>query len=144
MVKTIADVLRKKGNSVVSVSPDVEVFKALKLMASKDIGAVLVLEKGKVLGILSERDYSRKIILEGRSSLDTPVQKIMETRVYSITPEMTVEEGLGLMTENRTRHLPVIVDGQLNGLVSIGDLVYAIISKQGFIIGQLENYILND
>ena len=130
MVKTIADVLRKKGNSVVSVSPDVEVFKALKLMASKDIGAVLVLEKGKVLGVLSERDYSRKIILEGRSSLDTPVQKIMETRVYSITPEMTVEEGLGLMTENRTRHLPVIVDGQLNGLVSIGDLVYAIISKQ--------------
>ena len=138
MTKFIRDVLKKKGASIVSVSANETVYKALELMAREDIGALLVMNEGKVVGIMSERDYARKVILEGRSSLKTSVEKIMTNKVLYISPGESVEEGLALMSDKRCRHLPVFEDGTLIGIVSIGDLVQANIAEKDFMLSQLE------
>ncbi len=143
MTKSIRDVLKNKGDSVFGISADETVYKALELMAEVNVGALLVIEKEKVVGIISERDYARKVILEGRSSLETPVKKIMTDKILYITPDKTVEEGLALMSEKRCRHLPVFEDEKLIGVVSIGDLVKANVAEKEFMINQLENYIFN-
>jgi CBS domain-containing protein len=142
MSKTIRDVLKNKGDSVVSISPDATVYSALELMASKNIGALLVMRENHVVGIISERDYARKVILEGRSSLKTAVENIMSTKVLYLTPNMSVDEGLAVMSDKRCRHLPVIQDKKLIGMVSIGDLVKAQVADKNFMISQLEHYIL--
>jgi len=138
MTKFIRDVLKKKGASIVSVNANETVYKALELMASENIGAVLVMNEGKVVGIMSERDYARKVILEGRSSLKTSVEKIMTNKVLYISPSNSVEEGLALMSDKRCRHLPVFEDGTLIGIVSIGDLVQVNIAEKDFMLSQLE------
>lgn len=142
MSKSIRDVLKSKGDNVISINADATVYKALELMASENVGALLVMEGEQVVGIISERDYARKVILEGRSSLETAVQKIMVTKVLYITPDMSVEEGLALMSDRRCRHLPVLEDKKLVGMVSIGDLVNANVAEKEFMIDQLENYIM--
>jgi len=140
-MKTVKQILREKGDKILSIDPGATVFDALKLMAEKNVGALLVLEGGRVVGILSERDYARKVILHGKSSLNTPVRDIMTDRVMFIRPEQTVEECMALMTEKHIRHLPVLVENQLTGVVSIGDLVKPSIDEKDFVIKQLENYI---
>ncbi len=110
-------------------------------MAEKDVGALLVLKDGKLVGIFSERDYARKVILEGKSSKNTPVAEIMTSQVYYVKSDQSIEDCMAMMTEKRIRHLPVIESGELIGVVSIGDIVKAIIDEQEFIIEQLENYI---
>lgn len=140
-MKTVQDVLGNKGGQIWSVSPGNTVYEALQLMAEKEIGAVLVMEAGKPVGILSERDYARQVILKGRASKDTPVREIMSTRLVYIRPEQTVEDCMALMTDKRIRHLPVLEGGELRGVLSIGDVVKAVISEKQFLIEQLENYI---
>jgi CBS domain-containing protein len=140
-MKTVKQILRDKGSQVLSIQPDALVYDALKLMAEKDVGALLVLEKGRLVGIISERDYARKVVLKGRSSLDIPVRDIMIERVMFVRPEQTIEECMALMTEKHIRHLPVLVGDQVVGIVSIGDLVKASIEEKEFMIKQLENYI---
>lgn len=142
MSKLIRDVLKKKGDAVISIGADATVYKALELMASENVGALLVMEGKQVVGIISERDYARKVILEGRSSLETAVEKIMVTKVLYVTPNTNVEEGLALMSDKRCRHLPVLEDEELVGMVSIGDLVNAHVAEKDFMIDQLEHYIL--
>jgi CBS domain-containing protein len=142
MTKSIRDVLKKKGELVFSISPDATVYNALELMASKNVGALLVMEGQKVVGLISERDYARKVILEKRSSLNTAVEKIMTTKILYITPSMSVEEGLAVMSDKRCRHLPVFEDKELIGMVSIGDLVNAQVAEKDFMLSQLEHYIL--
>jgi CBS domain-containing protein len=141
MSKLIRDVLKKKGDSVFTITADATVYKALELMASENVGALLVMDGEQLIGTISERDYARKVILEGLSSLNTAVQKIMLTKVLYITPDKSVEEGLALMSEKRCRHLPVLEDKKIVGMVSIGDLVQAQIADKDFMINQLENYI---
>ena len=137
----VSDILRSKGSEVCSVGPAASVRDALELMAAKGIGALVVLEGGEVVGILSERDYAREVELKGRTAAATPVGAIMTGKVACIEPGNTVEECMALMTHKRIRHLPVVEDGRLVGLVSIGDVVKAIISHQQFLIEQLEHYI---
>jgi len=140
-----AQVLKSKPRQTVeSVAPSTSVFDAVKLMAEKNIGALLVLEEQKIVGIITERDYARKVVLLGRSSKETPVRDIMSSPVMYVRPDQTNEECMALMTENRLRHLPVVDQGKLIGLISIGDLVKEIISEQKFIIEQLEHYITGD
>lgn len=141
MSKLIRDVLKKKGDSVFTITADATVYKALELMASENVGALLVMDGDLLIGTISERDYARKVILEGLSSLNTAVKKIMLTKVLYITPDKSVEEGLALMSEKRCRHLPVLEKKKLVGMVSIGDLVQAQIADKDFMINQLENYI---
>ena len=138
---TAHDILRFKGQTVHSVHPDDTVLVALGVMVAHDIGAVLVLEGNEFLGILTERDYARKVALVGRSSKDSPVRAIMTVDVVCVPPSRTVEECMALMTERRLRHLPVVENGQVVGVVSIGDLVKATIDEQEFTINQLKNYI---
>jgi len=140
-MKLVKQILREKGSEALSISPDAFVYDALKLMAEKNVGTLLVLEKGKLVGIISERDYARKVILKGKSSLETPVREIMTDRVLFVRPEQTVEECMALMTDKHIRHLPVLVGDQVVGIVSIGDLVKASIDEKDFLIQQLENYI---
>lgn len=140
-MKTVADLLQTKGPTVWSVAPGTSVYAALEMMAEKDVGAVLVLDAGRLVGIFSERDYARKIILRGKASRETPVRDIMTERVVYIRPEQTVAECMALMTNKHIRHLPVLTGDALIGLISIGDVVKAIISEQEFMIEQLENYI---
>ena len=140
-MKTVRQLLDAKGNTVHSVSPDARIIDALKVMAEKGIGAVLVIEDARVVGIMSERDYARKVILRGKSSHDTPVRDIMTERVVYARPEHTVPECMALMTNKRIRHLPVLEGERLVGVLSIGDLVKEMISEQEFIIRQLESYI---
>ena len=140
-MKTVNQLLKAKGSHVLSIQPDATVYDALKLMAEKNVGALLVLEKGKLVGILSERDYARRVILKAKSSLKTPVRDIMIERVRFVRPEQTIEECMALMTEKHIRHLPVLVGDQVVGIVSIGDLVKASIEEKEFMIKQLENYI---
>ncbi|MEA3278090.1 MAG: CBS domain-containing protein [Pseudomonadota bacterium] len=140
-MRTIKELLDEKGHEVSSIGPDDLVYDALELMAEQKIGALIVLENGKPVGLVSERDYARNVALEGRSSRNTPVKDIMTARVVCAAPDQSVEECMAVMTEKRVRHLPVIESGQLVGLVSIGDLVKSIISEQQFIIEQLEHYI---
>jgi len=140
-MKSIREILGSKGGNVLSISPDTLVYDALKCMAEKNVGALLVLEVGKLVGILSERDYARKVILKGKSSLNTPVREIMTERVMFVRPDQTVEECMALMTEKHIRHLPVLEGDQVVGIISIGDLVKATIEEKDFMIKQLENYI---
>ena len=141
-MKTAADLLKAKAHqSVHRIAPAASVFDALKLMAAKNIGALLVMEGEEVVGIITERDYARKVILMSRSSKETPVRDIMTSAVMCVHPTQTSEECMVLMTENRLRHLPVMDGNKLLGLISIGDLVKAIISDQKFTIEQLEHYI---
>ena len=138
---TAQDILRHKGQTVHSVSPSDTVLAALGVMAEHDIGAVLVVEGDELLGILTERDYARKVALMGRASRDSPVRAIMTASVVVIPSSQTVEECMAVMTERRCRHLPVVENGRVIGLVSIGDLVKATIDEQEFTINQLKNYI---
>ena len=140
-MKTVAQMLELKPAGVISIRPDVPVLDALKLLADKDVGAVLVMDGPRLGGIISERDYARKIALKGKSSADTPVSEIMSREVVCVTPTRTNEECMALMTDKRTRHLPVIDNGRVVGVLSIGDLVKDAISEQQFTIAQLEHYI---
>ena len=141
-MKTAAHILRSKLDQAVhTIGPTASVYEAVKLMAEKNVGALLVVEHGKVVGIVSERDYARKVVLMARSSKDTPLSDIMSSPVLYVHPGQTSEECMALMTENRLRHLPVMDGGRLIGLISIGDLVKATISEQQFLITQLEHYI---
>ena len=140
-MKRVRDILDVKGFSVWSIGPDASVFDALKLMAEKDVGALVVLDGGNLVGIISERDYARKIALLGRASPTTQVKEIMTTDVVCVDPEQNVDECMAVVTEKRIRHLPVLENGKLIGLISIGDLVKSIITEQQFIIEQLERYI---
>ncbi len=140
-MKLVRQLLQSKGYDVWSITPDASVFDALRLMAEKECGALLVKEGGKIVGVFSERDYARKIILKGRTSKDTTVREIMMEKVLYVRPDQTIEECMALMSDKRVRHLPVLEKDQLVGIISIGDVVKAIISDQKFIIEQLENYI---
>lgn len=141
-MKTVEQVLRGKSGELVAVGPDESVFDALALMARREVGAVVVLEAGRLVGILSERDYARKIILLGKASKDTPVRDIMTSRVVCVTPATTIDECMALMTDKRCRHLPVLEGERVTGVVSIGDVVKHTIAEQQFIIEQLEHYIM--
>ncbi len=138
---SVNQLLQHKGHSVWSVTPNASVYKALESMAKKGVGALVVLRDGKLAGIFSERDYARKVILKGKSSKDTPVREIMTEKVYYVKPDQTVEDCMALMTEKRIRHLPVVDNDQVVGLISIGDDVKSIMSEQKFMIEQLEQYI---
>ena len=140
-VGTIREILSHKGTTTWTISPDATVFEAIHLMADKNIGALLVTRDDKLLGIVSERDYMRKVMLKGRSSKDTPVRDILSGQLIRVTPEHTVDECLRLMTEHRVRHLPVLEDEKIAGVISIGDLVNWVISAQSSTIHQLETYI---
>jgi CBS domain-containing protein len=140
-IKTVGDVLRTKGNEVCSVKPGDSVFNTLKLMAERDVGAVLVLDGGRPVGIFSERDYARQVILKGKASKDTLVRDIMTTKVAFVRPQQTIEECMALMTAKRFRHLPVMDNDKLVGILSIGDVVKSVIAEQEFLIEQLVDYI---
>lgn len=140
-MKKVRDILRVKGPDVWSIGPNALVYDAMRLMADKEIGALLVMDETKLVGIISERDYARKVILQGRSSHSTQVREIMTSRVVYTEPERNIDECMALMTDKRIRHLPVLEGGEVSGVISIGDLVKAIITEQKFIIEQLERYI---
>jgi CBS domain-containing protein len=141
MVETVRGILKSKGSQVWSLDAEATVYQAIALMAEKGIGALLVVSEGKLVGILSERDYARKVILKGKSSRTTPVREIMSSPVITVTPEHTVAECMKIITTHRIRHLPVLEGEQLVGVVSIGDLVNSIISTQAATIHQLSSYI---
>jgi CBS domain-containing protein len=139
---TVAQILGSKADrTVYTIEPTASVYEAVKLMAERNIGALVVVERGQVVGIVSERDYARKVVLMERASKDTPLSEIMSSPVMYVQPDQTSAECMALMTENRLRHLPVMNGGQLIGLVSVGDLIKATIAEQRFIIDQLEHYI---
>jgi len=138
---TVRQLIDAKTGPLATVSPGTTVRKALELMAEREIGCVLVVDRDLLKGVMSERDYARKIILKGKSSVDTPVSEIMTDHVVCAGPELTVPECMALMSSKRIRHLPVLENDRLVGIVSIGDLVKAMISEQEFIIRQLETYI---
>ncbi len=138
---TVRQILKNKGSQVWSVEPTAMVYSALQLMADKEIGALLVLAEGKLVGIFSERDYARKVILHGKTSAETQVSEVMSPDVVTVGAEQSIAECMALMTEKRFRHLPVVEGGQILGVISIGDVVKAIISDQKFVIEQLESYI---
>lgn len=140
-VDTVRSVLKQKDQNIWSVSPEVWVYDAIQMMADKHVGALLVISEGKLLGIISERDYARKVILQGKSSKQTEVKEIMTSPVIFVGPEHTVEDCMRIMTNNRIRHLPVVEDEKVLGIVSIGDLVKWIISAHEETIHQLQHYI---
>jgi CBS domain-containing protein len=142
-MKTVKQLLESKRYSVVSVAPSSTVLDALKVMADKEIGAVVVIDEGHLVGIFSERDYARKVILQGKASKDTPVREIMTDKVVCVRPEQTIEDCMGLMTDRRIRHLPVLEHKLVIGVVSIGDVVKEMLSEKEFVIKQLESYIHN-
>jgi CBS domain-containing protein len=137
----VSDILSTKGRNVWSIEPGASVYDAMKLMAAKGVGALIVREGERVVGVISERDYARKVILEGRSSPTTEVREIMTAHVLYAGLEQSIEECMAIMTDKRVRHLPVLEQGRLIGVISIGDLVKSIISEQQFRIEQLEQYI---
>lgn len=137
----IHEILHHKGSNVWSIQPDATVFEAIQMMDSKNVGALLVTDHGKLLGVISERDYTRKIALKGRSSKEAKVREIISPQVFHATPASTIEECMRVMTEHRVRHLPVLDGNNIVGVVSIGDLVNWIITAQGTAINQLETYI---
>jgi CBS domain-containing protein len=141
---TVSGILARKGDRVYSIGPDRTVFDALQLMADKNVGALMVVKDDRLLGVLSERDYSRKVILHGRSSKETLVREIMTPEPLVASPDEKITECMQLMTEHRVRHLPVLKDGRLVGVVSIGDLVNWMISAQAAAIDNLERYITGD
>ena len=138
---TVRDILHVKGNAVHSVSPDTSVYDALESLEEKNLGALVVVDNGKLIGIFTERDYARKVILKGRSSKDTLVRDIMSGHPFFITPDTTIEQCMHLMTNKYIRHLPVIDRGELIGVISIGDVVKFVIKEKDFIIQNLEHYI---
>jgi len=140
-MKRVSDILASKGNEIWSVASDTTVFDALKLMADKRIGAVLVIDKGQLVGLFSERDYARKIILVGKSSKSTPVRDIMSSKLVCVQPDQWTGECMGLMTEHRIRHLPVTAGEDLHGIITIGDVVKAIIAEKEQEIEHLQHYI---
>jgi CBS domain-containing protein len=142
-MKTVQQLLESKRHSVVSVSPSATVLEALKVMAEKEIGAVVVLEDGHLVGIFSERDYARKVVLQGKASKDTPVREIMTDKVVCVRPEQSIDDCMGLMTDKRIRHLPVLDHKKVIGVISIGDVVKEMLSEKEFVIKQLESYIHN-
>jgi CBS domain-containing protein len=138
---TIKELLKKKSGDIWSISPQASVYQALELMAQKEVGALLVIENDKLVGIFSERDYARKIILKGKASKETAVSELMTTSVYYATPDNTLEEAMALMTSKHIRHLPIMNHGKLSGIVTLGDVVTRIISEQKLTINELENYV---
>ena len=142
-MKTVQQLLESKRHSLISVVPSATVLEALKVMAEKEIGAVVVLEDGHLVGIFSERDYARKVVLQGKASKDTPVREIMTDQVVCVRPEQTIEDCMGLMTDKRIRHLPVLEHKKVIGVISIGDVVKEMLSEKEFVIKQLESYIHN-
>jgi CBS domain-containing protein len=140
-MKKIQHLLDEKGTRVWSIGPEATVYEALALMAEKGIGALMVMDGDSPVGLFSERDYARNVILKGRTSQQTPVREVMSSPVLCVTPDQSLDEAMALMTERRVRHLPVIGDDEVVGMVSIGDLIKSIISEQKFIIEQLEHYI---
>lgn len=137
----VRDVLNTKDSKIQSISPNATVFEALKLMSDKQIGALVVMESKKVVGIISERDYARKIILQGKTSKETLVKEVMSSNLFSVTPDNSVEEAMVLMTGKHVRHLPVFEGNKFVGIISIGDVLKSIISNKDFLIDQLSNYI---
>lgn len=140
-MKTVRDVLRAKGNAVFAAEPNDTVYYALTVMAEKNIGALVVREGDRVVGIFSERDYARQVVLKGKASKDTPIRDVMTSRVVFVRPKQNLEECMALMTDKHIRHLPVLEEANLVGILSIGDVVKAVISEKEFLIAQLENYI---
>ena len=140
-MKTVKHILDKKGPEVWSIGADAPVFEAIRLMAEKEVGALMVKDGERIVGIVSERDYARKVILKGRSSKETRTEEIMTTRVVYVNPERTIEECVALMTNKGIRHLPVLDEGELMGMLSSRDLLGAIIAEQQYEIEQLERYI---
>jgi signal-transduction protein with cAMP-binding, CBS, and nucleotidyltransferase domain len=141
LVDTVRLVLKQKDQNIWSVSPDACVYDAIEIMADKSVGALMVVAEGELIGVVSERDYARKVILQGKSSKETQVKEIMTSPAIFVTPEQTVEDGMRIMTDKHIRHLPVIEDRILLGVVSIGDLVKWMISAQQQTISQLHSYI---
>jgi CBS domain-containing protein len=141
MAISVRDVLARKGPGLWSVGPDSTVFEALQMLAARNIGAILVLEGTHLVGILSERDYARQVILKGKTSKETPVREIMTREVVSVRPEQTIDDCMAIMTDKRFRHLPVVVGGDVIGVLSIGDIVKALLEEQRYRIEQLEGYI---
>jgi len=137
----VSQLLDTKGRQVFAIAPDEPVLRAMQVMATQKIGALMVLDRGQLVGVVSERDYARKVILMNRSSRDTPVRDIMTSPVISVLPSDTVLHCMQLMTERRVRHLPVVAGGKVEGLLSIGDLVKALLKEQSEQIQQLQNYI---
>jgi CBS domain-containing protein len=140
-LKSVREVLKAKGYAVETIALETSVYDALQKMSNREVGALVVLEEKEIRGLLSERDYARKVILQGRHSKDTQVQEIMTRRVITVEPQQTVEACMVLMTDKRIRHLPVIEEGRLIGIVSIGDIVKAVIEAQRLTIEELESYI---
>ena len=140
-MKSVAAILNSKGSDVWSVASNDTIFDAVKLMADKNIGSLMVMDGDKLVGIVTERDYARKVILEGKSSKDSTVDEVMTTHMLCVSPERTVDECMALMTDKRIRHLPVLDRKRVVGVVSIGDLVKAVINEQQVIIEQLQEYI---
>jgi CBS domain-containing protein len=141
MAETVASILKNKGSRIWSIDPEATIYDAIAMMADKAIGALLVVSEGKLMGIISERDYARKVILQGRSSKDTQVREIMTSAVITVCPDHSVEECMRIITNHRVRHLPVLEGDELVGMVSIGDLVRSIIAEQAETIGHLHAYI---
>jgi CBS domain-containing protein len=141
VVDPVSFILRKKGTDVWSVPSDATVYDAMQMMADKDVGALLIMDGSEFVGVVSERDYARKVILQGRSSKETPVREIATETLITITPECSVDEAMRLITTNRIRHLPVVHEGKVQGMISIGDLVQWISFAQDQTIEQLEHYI---
>jgi CBS domain-containing protein len=140
-MKTVKDILRIKGHDVWSTTPDATVYQALQTMAEKNVGALVVLDADTVVGIMSERDYARKVILHGRSSREIQVREIMTTKVYYVRPEQNIQDCMAQMTDKRVRHLPALENDQLVGVISIGDVVKALIAEHESTIKHLEDYI---
>ncbi len=140
-MSTVGYLLKEKGSELWSVKPDDLVFDVLKIMAQKNVGALLVLEEGKLVGIFSERDYARRVALEGKTSKETPVVDLMTREVFCIAPHRTIEECMALMTSKHIRHLPVMEDKELLGIITIGDVVKKVISDKEFTIRELEKFI---
>jgi len=140
-MKTVREIIATKGGDIWTIPPDTTVFDALKTMADKNVGALLVLDGEAITGILSERDYARKVILHGKSSKELQVSEIMSSKVYFVSPTDNVDDCMALFTNKRVRHLPVLDNEQLVGIISIGDVVKAVIADQEFTIRHLENYI---
>jgi CBS domain-containing protein len=141
VIESIGSVLKKKGHEISSIAPGATVHDAIALMAEKNVAAVLVISEGTLVGIVSARDYGRKVVLKGKSSRDVRVQQIMTTSLITVTPETTVLEAMALMTRHQIRHLPVLEQGKLDGIVSMADLVSEVVSGQAFAIDQLQKYI---
>ena len=144
MTTTVRQILQAKGSRVISIPPDSSVLAALRLMAEHDIGSVLITEGSRLLGIFTERDYARKVVLRGRSSSDTRVEELMTANVLTISPSQTIDDCMLMMTNNRFRHLPVVEHGEVIGIITIGDAVKAVMAEQEETVSQLHGYISGD